>query len=58
MEEATEKGMHKGEGGRWAGTEVGGYRGGEVQRWRGTEGGEVQKVRGCRRREGSEGGRV
>ena len=53
MEETTEKGMHKGEGGA-----VGGYRGGEVQKWRGTDGGEVQKVRGCRRREGSEGGRV
>ena len=37
--------MHKGEGGRWAGTEVGGYRSGEVQ-----------MVARDRRREGLEGG--
>ena len=55
MIKTPEKDIYKGEGGRWAGTEVGGYRGGEVQRWRGTEGGEVQKVRGYRRREGLEG---
>ena len=50
MEGTTEQGMHKGEGGRWAGTEVGGYRGGEVQKWRGTEGARVQKAGGFRRR--------
>ena len=61
MEKTTEKRSHKGEGGA-----VGGYRGGRVQRWRGTEvaryrgwrgteGARIQKARGFRRREGLEG---